>query len=160
MGFELTTSGSWLQCSDNWAKSTFSCQPESSWPIKSCSIDSRNEQSPTCEVVHETNKAHFRNLLPNRFQLSSIGRALEWWSRGCEFKVHWWQFLTKFILSCVTLDLSDNLTETLNVKNSIYNIKGQKSTSWFVRSDRNSYREKVECVPIRMTNWKLSFIRR
>ena len=22
--------------------------------IKSCSIDSRNEQSPTCEVVHET----------------------------------------------------------------------------------------------------------
>ena len=34
--------------------------------IKSCSIDSRNEQSPTCEVVHETNKAHFRNLLPNR----------------------------------------------------------------------------------------------
>ena len=22
--------------------------------MKSCSIDSRNEQSPTCEVVHET----------------------------------------------------------------------------------------------------------
>ena len=30
---------------------------------------------------------------------------------GCEFKPHWGQFLTKFILLCVTLDLSDNLTE-------------------------------------------------
>ena len=44
---------------------------------KSCSIDSKNEQSPTCEVVHETNKGHFRNLLPNRFLPSSVGRALE-----------------------------------------------------------------------------------
>ena len=44
--------------------------------IKSCSIDSRNEQSPTCEEVHET-KAHFRNILPNRFLPSSIVRALE-----------------------------------------------------------------------------------
>ena len=32
---------------------------------------SRNEQSPTCEVVHETNKAHFRNLLAQRFLPSS-----------------------------------------------------------------------------------------
>ena len=37
---------------------------------------SRNEQSPTCEVVHETNKAHFRNLLTNRFLPSSVGKAL------------------------------------------------------------------------------------
>ena len=44
--------------------------------IKSCSIDSRNEQSPTCEEVHETNKAHFRNLLPNRFLPSSVGKTL------------------------------------------------------------------------------------
>ena len=36
--------------------------------IKSCTIDSRNKHSPTCEVVHETKesmkqkKVHFRNL--------------------------------------------------------------------------------------------------
>ena len=40
--------------------------------IKSCYIDFRNEQSPTCKVVHETNKAHVRNLLPNRFLPSSV----------------------------------------------------------------------------------------
>ena len=38
-------------------------------------------------------------------------QACGWWSGGCEFKPHWGQFLTKFILCCVTLDLSDNLTE-------------------------------------------------
>ena len=38
-------------------------------------MNSRNKQSPTCEVVHKTNKAHFRNLLPNRFLPSSVGRA-------------------------------------------------------------------------------------
>ena len=27
-------------------------------------IDSRNEQGPTCEVVHETNKAHFQISCP------------------------------------------------------------------------------------------------
>ena len=79
--------------------------------IKPCSIDSGNEQSPTCEVVHETKKPHFRNLLPNRFLPSSVGRTLEWRSGGCRFKPHWWQFLMKFIMFCVTLDLSDNLTE-------------------------------------------------
>ena len=31
-------------------------------------------------------------------------------SGGCEFIPDWEQFLTKFILFCVTLDLSDNLT--------------------------------------------------
>ena len=28
--------------------------------IKSCSIDSRNKQSPTCEVVHETKESLFQ----------------------------------------------------------------------------------------------------
>ena len=41
-----------------------------------------------------------------------------WWFRGCEFKPHWGQYLTKFILLCVTLDLSDNLTEMRIVENS------------------------------------------
>ena len=86
--------------------------------IKSCSIDSRNEQSPTCEVVHETKKGHFRNLLPNRFLPSSVGKALVWRSGGPGFKPHWGKILMKFILFCVTLDLSDNLTETCIVKNS------------------------------------------
>ena len=44
--------------------------------MKSCSIGSGYEQSPTHEVVHETNKAHFRNLMLNRFPPSSVGRAL------------------------------------------------------------------------------------
>ena len=66
--------------------------------IKSWSIDFRNDQSPTCEVVHETNKAHFRNLLPNRFLPSSVGKALAWRSGGSDFQPHWGQFLTKFFL--------------------------------------------------------------
>ena len=85
--------------------------------IKSCSIDSRNEQSPTCEVVHETNKAHFRNLLPNRFLPSSVGKALAWRSGVPGFNPHWGQFLTKFFCSSLCKDLSDNLTETPIVKN-------------------------------------------
>ena len=59
---------------------------------------SRNEQSPTCEVVHETNKAHFRNLLTNRFLPSSVGKALAWRSGGPGFNPHWGQFLTNFFL--------------------------------------------------------------
>ena len=86
--------------------------------IKSCSIDSRNEQSPTCEVVHETNKAYFRNLLPNRFLPSSVGKALAWRSGGPGFNPYWGQFLTKFFCSSLYKDLSDNLTETPIVKNS------------------------------------------
>ena len=38
-------------------------------------------------------------------------RHWDWWFGGCEFKPQRGQFLTKFILCCVTLDLSDNLTE-------------------------------------------------
>ena len=60
---------------------------------------SRNEQSPTCEVVHETNKAHFRNLLTNRFLPSSVGKALAWRSGGPGFNPHWGQFLTKFFFA-------------------------------------------------------------
>ena len=31
--------------------------------MKSCSIDSRNKQSPTCEVVHETKESSFQRSL-------------------------------------------------------------------------------------------------
>ena len=57
------------------------------------------QQSPTCKVVHETNKAHFRNLLPSRFLPSSVGRALEWWSGGPRFQPtgdEFWQFFLLF----------------------------------------------------------------
>ena len=87
--------------------------------IKSCSIDSRNEQSPTCEVVHETNKVHIRNLLPNRFLPSSVGRALGWWLGGHGFRPHREQFLTIFFCTSLHGDLSDNLTQTRIVKNPI-----------------------------------------
>ena len=65
-----------LQCWQDLAGNFELCKNSIKAFIKSCSIDSRNEQSPTYELVHETNKAHFRNLLPNRFQSSSVGRAL------------------------------------------------------------------------------------
>ena len=64
------------------------------------------------------NKRKLPSEISNGFLPSSVVRAPDWWSRGCEFKPQWWQFLTKFILSCVTLDLSDNLTKKRNVKNS------------------------------------------
>ena len=86
--------------------------------IKSCSIDSRNEQNPTCEVVHETKLTHFRNLLPNRFLPSSVSTALAWRSRDLGFNPHWGQFLMNFFCSSLCEDLSDNLTETPIVKNS------------------------------------------
>ena len=130
MGFELTTSGSWLQCSDNWAKSTFSCQPESSWPFK-VMLYWFKKWTKSNMWSGAWNNAHFRNLLPNRFLPSSVVRALESWSGGCEFKPHWGQFLMKLILFCVTLDLSDNLTETPNVKNSNTRENTQHSQQWY-----------------------------
>ena len=38
------------------------------------------------------NKAHFRNLLPNRFLASTVGREWDWWSGGCGFNPRWGQF--------------------------------------------------------------------
>ena len=57
------------------------------------------------------NKRKLTSQISNRFLASTIGRARDWWSGGCECKPHWGQFLMKFILCCVTSDLSDNLTE-------------------------------------------------
>ena len=114
--------------------------------IKSCSIDSRNEQSPACEVVHETNKAHFRNLLPNRFLPSSVGKALAWRSGSPGFKPHWAQFLTKFFCSSLYKDLSDNLTETPIVKNSIITIWLQQGFAFLAKAIEDKFTaEKVGC---------------
>ena len=33
---------------------------------------------------------------PNSEWLNSVGRALEWWSGGCWFKLHWGKFLMNF----------------------------------------------------------------
>ena len=42
-------------------------------------------------MVHETNKAHFRNVLPNRFLASSVSRVLDWWYGGCGFNPQYGQ---------------------------------------------------------------------
>ena len=57
------------------------------------------------------NKTKLTSQISNRFLPSTVSRALDWWSGGCGFKPHCGQFLTKFILCCVTSDLSDILTE-------------------------------------------------
>ena len=65
------------------------------------------------------NKRKLTSEISNRFLASTVVRAPDWWSGGCEFKPHWGQFLTKLILLCVTSDLSAYLTEKRIVKNSI-----------------------------------------
>ena len=40
-------------------------------------------------------------------------------SAGCEFKPTGGEFLTKFILFCATLDLSDNLCVTLDLSDNL-----------------------------------------
>ena len=95
--------------------------------IKSCSIDSRNKQSAICEVVHETKESSLQKS-PTDFLVAQLSEQqtddLEVMSsnptRG------------NFILFCVTLDLSDNLTEICIVKNSNVLYFVQKSLRWFV----------------------------
>ena len=57
------------------------------------------------------NKRKLTSDISNRILPNSVRRAWDCWSGGHGFKPHWGQFLTKSILCCLTLDLSDNLTE-------------------------------------------------
>ena len=72
-------------------------------------IDSRNKQSPTCEVVHETKESSFQKSPTD----SSLVQLIEHGTDNLEVvsQTPLEQFLRKFILFFVTLDLSDNLTE-------------------------------------------------
>ena len=62
VGFELTTSGSAVSCSANSARSLFGCLCELKAFIKSCPVDSRNKQIPTCEMVHETKESSLQKF--------------------------------------------------------------------------------------------------
>ena len=86
--------------------------------IKSCSIDSRNEQSPTCEVVHET-KLTSEISCPTD---SCLAQLVRHWPEDPDVLVsiptggNFWRI---FFCSSLCKDLLDNLTETPIVKNSI-----------------------------------------
>ena len=58
---------------------------------------------------------HTDNQIVTWLSWKSIGVMIWGWG----LKPHWGQFLMKFILLSVTLDLSDNLTEMCIVKNKI-----------------------------------------
>ena len=70
------------------------------------------------------NKRKLTSQISNRFLASTVSRAWDWWSIGCEFKPTGGNFLMKFILFCVTLYLSDNLAEMCQI-----------SLSWETRLD-------------------------
>ena len=78
--------------------------------IKSCSIDSRNKQSPTCEVVHGTKESSLQTS-PTYSSLAQFGEHGTDDLEVVSSNPTGGQFLMKFILCCVTLELSDNLTE-------------------------------------------------
>ena len=73
--------------------------------MKSCSINSGNKQSPTCEVVHEKKLTSEISLPTDSF----LVQLVEHW--GDDPDVVGSNSTGKYILFYVTLDLSDNLTE-------------------------------------------------
>ena len=55
--------------------------------------------------------------------LSSVGRALEWWSGGCGFKPHWGKVLTKVIRLIKTVVRIKPGTHRANLTQKIQKIK-------------------------------------
>ena len=76
--FELITSWLSVHCSANWAKSLFGWIIKAF--IKSCSIDSRNKQSPTCELVYETKESSLQKSPTD----SSLAQSVEHWTNDKE----------------------------------------------------------------------------
>ena len=87
--------------------------------IKSCSIDSRNNQSPKCEVVHET-KLTSEIFCPTRIMLA---QSVEHLSYDLEVQGSIPTGGNFFALPRVEIYMSDNLTETRIVKNPIVTRK-------------------------------------
>ena len=75
--------------------------------IKSCSIDSRNKQSPTCEVVHETKESSLQTSPTD----SSLAQLVEHGTNDTEVV----SSNPTGNIFCVTLNLSDRP----NMKNSM-----------------------------------------
>ena len=76
--------------------------------MKPCSIESGSEQDPTYEVMHETKSTSEISCLTDCCLAQLVEQMM---IRMSGFKPDWEQFLRKFILFCITLDRSDNLTE-------------------------------------------------
>ena len=99
-------SGSSLSCSTNWPKSLFCCQCESLSSLQSHAqlIFKMNKVQNLKWWMKQSSR---QNLLPTHHCLAQL--VTEWWLGGHGFTLG--QFLMKFILFCLTLDVSDNLTE-------------------------------------------------
>ena len=116
VGFETSTSSSSGQCFTNWAKSAFSCQPESSWLLCSHAL-----------LILEMNKVQHVKWcmkLTSEFSCptdSCLAQLVRHWPEDLEVLVsnptggNFWRI---FFYSSLCKDLSDNLTETPIVKNS------------------------------------------
>ena len=110
VGFEPMTSWSSVSCSANWAREesigdfwselSFVSSATSHWTL----FISRIKRAWLYKGLNDSHPQ------PNS-DLVLVGRSGDWWSGSCELTPQWGQFLTKFILFCATLDLSDNLTE-------------------------------------------------
>ena len=115
MGIETRTSRSSGQCLTNRAKSTFSCQHESTWSLSSHAL-----------LILEMNKIQHVKWCMKQTKLTSeiscptdscLAQLVR--SGGPGFNPNWVQFLTNFFCSSLRKDLSDNLTEMPILKNSI-----------------------------------------
>ena len=105
-------------------------------------------------MVHET-KENSLQKFPTDFSRS---RSAEHGTDDLEIQLHWGQFLTKFILYCVTLDLSDNLTEMrqigLSWKTQMILTDDSWSRTQYVPTFSYWYNcSRIQCTP-EILNWR------